>query len=467
MSPCLKLLTCKNVRHDVGLSTAAMSSHEGISRLSVILQEVDEQLSGHSVNTSMTPTHGFACASAFRNWPRGCPIASAVFAFGFLAVAAPVIGHGATVPRNNLLPRYELKIDPASLRKLDRDDDSNQTYAAKFFSDGSEYAVKVRLRGAWARSWPKKALKIFFEDEKGFEGNRCLNLNSAWRDAAFVREPLAYHVYSAAGVPASRARMVQLHINGQFRGLYVEVEQPDNPLLKRHNLKGAALYKANSPDNQSDERNLGSEKTFAANYEKQTRKSEGHGDLQAFCRELAAATNALEFFTNRIDVERYINYLAASALVQNWDGLSKNHFLVHDERGSKKWLVVPWDLDRTFGDHWQGGFDRADVPVLLGVQSLPGPTGWNRMADRFLRDATLRNRFLNRLAQLLQNEFTPEKLFPLLDGFERQLAEDAARDRKRWPGPAGNLHEGVAEVKRFIERRRIFLQREITKLRRG
>jgi spore coat protein CotH len=160
-----------------------------------------------------------------------------------------------------------------------------------------------------------------------------------------------------------------------------------------------------------------------------------------------------------------VNYLCANALVQNWDCLNKNHFLVHDDRGSQKWLVVPWDLDRTFGDHWHGGFDRADVPLLLGRQSLPGPTGWNRMADCFLSDRTLRNRFLDRLKELLQKEFTKEKLFPILDQYESQLRQEAALDRKRWPSPATDFHSGIAEVKSYIERRRAFLVREVTRLR--
>jgi hypothetical protein len=46
----------------------------------------------------------------------------------------------------------------------------------------------VRHRGQWARSWPKKPLKIFFNQDKLFEGHGSLNLNSGWRDPAFVRE---------------------------------------------------------------------------------------------------------------------------------------------------------------------------------------------------------------------------------------------------------------------------------------
>jgi len=419
--------------------------------------------------SAMNPARHFTTAFKWRFERAGGRMTA--FARFFLPIAALLAaswiasGQLADSPRNKL-PHYELKMDARKLRDLDRNPYSDQTHPATFLAGGKEYAAKVRPRGAWARSWPKKALKIFFEDGKEFDGNHCLNLNSAWRDAAFVREPLAFQIYAACGVPASTARMVRLDVNGQFYGLYVEVEQPDKPFLKRHNLKGAAIYKANSHEGRADERDLGSEQSYAPHYEKETRKSEGHAGLQQFCRALAATkTPTLEFFTNHVDVPEYINYLAASVLVQNWDWFNKNHFLVHDDRGSGKWLVVPWDLDRTFGDHWHGDFDRADVPLLLGTRALPGPTGWNRMAERFFSDATLRARFLDRLDELLQKEFTKARLFPILDQLESQIAAEAARDRKRWSG-AGDLHDGIVEVKGYILRRRDFLLREIARLRR-
>ena len=114
---------------------------------------------------------------------------------------------------------------PKDLAQLERDPYSNDTYPATFVADGEVYdGVKVRFRGAWARSWPKKPFKMIFDHDKPFNSQRCLNLNSGWRDPAFVRETLAYHVYAACGAPASQSRIVQLNVNGQFRGLYVEVE---------------------------------------------------------------------------------------------------------------------------------------------------------------------------------------------------------------------------------------------------
>lgn len=362
-------------------------------------------------------------------------------------------------------PLYELKMDPKDLRAMERNASSDNTQPGSLLVEGEDYGyVRVRFRGEWARSWPKKPLKIFFTRDKPFHGHRSVNLNSAWRDPAFIRETLAYYVYAACGVPASRSRMVRLNVNSQFRGLYAEVEQVDETLLRRFNLNGDVLFKATSDDNQADERNLGSEAAFAAHYANETDKDEGLGELQRFCRDLAHATNALDFFTRRVDLEKYINYLAATVLVQHWDGFNKNHYLVYDRRGSGKWFVIPWDLDRTLGDHWSGGFDTANLSTLLGTRRLPSVTGWNRLQDRFFSEPTLRARFLRRLGELLEKEFTTEKLFPILDRFESSLAEDAALDRRRWSGGSGDLRSGIAEVKSVIQRRRAFLQAELKKL---
>jgi spore coat protein H len=343
---------------------------------------------------------------------------------------------------------------------------SNETVPATFIAGGELYeGVRVRYRGAWARSWPKKPLKILLPKDKPFQGQRRLNFNSCWRDPAFIREHLSYQVYAACGVPASQSRMVRLLVNGQFRGLYVEVEQPDKAFASRYHLKGASVYKAISRSNQADERDHGIEARYHAHYEKETQKDGGYGELQKFCQALARATNTLEFFTQHVDLEKYINYLAATTLLQHWDAYNKNHFLVYDGQNSQKWSVLPWDLDRTLGDHWNWTFDEANLPILLGTRRQPGVTGWNRLQDRFFSDPTLRSRFADRLQELLEGEFTPEKLFPIVDQLEAEISADAARDRRLWPNQSPNLRGGIAQLKRFIERRRVYLLSELPKLR--
>ncbi len=370
------------------------------------------------------------------------------------------------IPQGGPIPLYDLKITPKDLAAWENTAFSNETFPASFSTDGVVYdGARIRYRGAWARGWPKKPLKIFFAKGNRFNDERCLDLNSGWRDPAFIREPLAYHIFSACGAVASTTKLVRVQVNGAFRGVYIQIEQPDKALLKRHHLEGAALYKANSQNNQADERAFPNAAQFQAHYEKETLKSEDYTDLQQFCAELANTRDVPGFFAARVDVDRYINFLAATALVQNWDGFNKNHFLAHDVKGSGKWLPIPWDLDRTFGDHWNQSFGEARLPLLLGTRSQPGITGWNRLQDRFFSDPALTARFLDRLQELLQTEFTPDRLFPVLDQLEAQVNPWQAAEVRRWPRYSGDFHRGIAGVKSFIEQRRAFLLAEVKRLR--
>ena len=70
---------------------------------------------------------------------------------------------------------------PEDLESMDMNPRGEETYPATFTANGVTYEnVKIRYRGQWARTWPKKPLKIFFNDEKLFEGQQRLNLNSSF-----------------------------------------------------------------------------------------------------------------------------------------------------------------------------------------------------------------------------------------------------------------------------------------------
>lgn len=183
-----------------------------------------------------------------------------------------------------------------------------------------------------------------------------------------------------------------------------------------------------------------------------------------FCRQLAKASNVREFFEKNVDVPRYINFLAATVLIQNWDGFNKNHYLVYDVKGGGKWFALPWDLDRTLGDSWEGPFNEASLPVELGTRQKPGITGWNRLQDRFFTDAVLRDQLLARIEELLRTEFTTEKLFPWIDQTEEMIRADLSQDRSKWRRQGW---VGTAQLKEFIRQRREFLAKDVARLRRN
>lgn len=365
----------------------------------------------------------------------------------------------------------DLRMTPAAIQQLEANKHSNETVDANLTTDGvTNVPVKVRYRGRWSRSWDKSPLKVFVPTN-AIDGRSSLNLNSTYRDPSWIRERLAYHVHEAAGVPASKTRFVEVRFNSKFHGAYVDVEQVDSHFLKARGLKGGEAYKAVGAGAAADERRLSPEIRYQREYEKQTKGKTNYQSLVAFCEALDKTTDVDRFFQEHVDLDRYINYLAANILIQNWDGLNKNHVLVREPGPSGKWFVVPWDVDRTFGD-WPastsgGAFNMYKLPIELGIQSSPGVTGWNRLQNRFWQSKALRNRLATRLEQLLATEFTAARLDPVIDAWAAEIRTRADVDRLAWgTGSQMGLAGGIREIKDFIAHRRTFVEAALPALRR-
>lgn len=354
------------------------------------------------------------------------------------------------------IPVYSLVVDPEDVRRLEQNPYSNETVSAWFAHDGRTLPAHVRFRGQWARSWGKKSWKIILEPEARHRGVRRLNLNSCERDPSFLREALAYRVYREVGCPASRARMARLQVNGEVLGTYADIEHPRRPLLARWGLDDAVLYKAASPSNESDGRNLGSLERWSSHWEVETPDGADLAPLRTLCLELATARDVDEFFERRVDIDRFIAFLVAGAVTQNWDAFNKNHLIAIEHGGRGRAVFLPWDLDRTFGDHWHGGFDASSVPADLGTHHSPGPTGWNRFIDRFFSSEALRKRFLAALERALAETFTAEHLGPEIHALADGIRAEIPLDEKRWHRHS-NWDGEVFALERWIEARRRFL----------
>ncbi|HIL70613.1 MAG TPA: hypothetical protein EYG38_12290 [Verrucomicrobia bacterium] len=362
---------------------------------------------------------------------------------------------------NTKLPAYSLLLKKEDLQNMHYYPRENQTYPATFIFNGKVYDhIRIRIRGAYARSWPKKAYKIFFNKDRLFKNRSRLNLNSGWKDPAMIREVLSYYIYNQSGAYSLKSQPVRFEINGRFWGMFIEVEQPEKHYLSDAGLKGAVLYKADSRRNESDERDHGLPVNYQRHYQKETQEKEPYDDLANFCEEIRKHQDSHEFFSRRLDLSKYINFLCATALTQKWDSFNKNHFIGKTRDGSGKWFVLPWDLDRTLGDHWSWSFDEYQLSSTLGTQFDPGPTGWNRLADRFFRNTVLQKQFDKRLMELLQTEFTEGKMFDWIDGIKEQISEEAEADQKKW-GNQGYWKTEMENLKNTLKNRRSFLLEEL------
>ena len=117
-------------------------------------------------------------------------------------------------PVQQALQEYELIMPPGVLEMFLADKYTPEQDAI-FRHAGVSYPVKVRLRGASARDFPKKSWNVKFEDGESFEGRNSLNLVAEYQDASLLAEKLAYDLLAAMRIPSPRTKFVRLRINGR------------------------------------------------------------------------------------------------------------------------------------------------------------------------------------------------------------------------------------------------------------
>jgi hypothetical protein len=204
--------------------------------------------------------------------------------------------------------------------------------------------VGVRLKGQASRYDVKFPMKIKFDafvTGQKFLGLKRLTLNNMVQDASFIHEVTAYKLYRAAGVPAPRASYSQVSVDGNYFGVYLNLESIDTVFAKRWYRSTKHIYSGPYncdivPGNTCYEASI--------------------GDTDRTDLAVAGAVAALhgEDWWNTInqvaDMPRVIKLMATDIFMSNWDGytdaVQNNHFVHFDDTG--KLTIIPWGLDQTF-----------------------------------------------------------------------------------------------------------------------
>src|SRR5262249_13624676 len=141
-----------------------------------------------------------------------------------------------------------------------------------------------------------------------------LTLNNMVEDPSFLAERLAYDVFRSLGLPAPRCNSALVYVNGQFYGVYANVEAVDKPFLRRwFPDDGGNLYEEGQRDFVA-----GAEGAFdLETNETANDRSDLRGLIDALAR--ASGENLLSALAPHLDVPRYLQFTAAEAAVNQWD----------------------------------------------------------------------------------------------------------------------------------------------------
>lgn len=270
------------------------------------------------------------------------------------------------------IPKIHISIDVDSLEELYLEENwySDYHYQAQFvFETQTGFDtlnnVGFRFRGNTSRDKIKKSFKVSFntyEPGRKFHGVEKLNLNAETNDPSMLRSRLCWDLFRDLGVAASRSNHVEVYVNGDYYGLYQNVEHIDEEFTEsRFGNNSGNLYKCSYPANLDFISNNPNDYKLAPwgtrTYELKTNTElDDYSKLADFIGFLNQSSDA-DFrcdFQDYFNVSDYLKIAAIDVLTGNWDGyiFNNNNFYLYENPLTGRMEYIPYDLDNTWGIDW-------------------------------------------------------------------------------------------------------------------
>jgi len=221
--------------------------------------------------------------------------------------------------------------------------------------EGQKSNVKFRLRGDSSRGYPKKSLKVVVLDEQKVNNKKIFNFNAEYKDASFSHSYLSSVIFKELNYPCFKSSMAKLTVNDKFHGLYLEIENMDKDFLIRNGLNPKGdLYKATK-----DGACLYSVSEVDGKWEKKTNKKSSWAPLVQLIEDLNKVSDEdfEAYIRDEFDYSYLIDYLATNIFIANGSTNYHNYYLYRDAENNGKWILLPWDLDKTLSYYDWKPFD--------------------------------------------------------------------------------------------------------------
>ena len=242
------------------------------------------------------------------------------------------------------------------------------TAKVKFVQGGLEsdqINIGLRLKGSTSLQplKQKPSMRIQFNWGDALKGQRFLGLknmtlHSLTQDNSLVHELGAYKLYNAMGVVAPSTGWAEVFVNGKSKGVYLNVETPDDILLSKrfkdptqHLFEGQAFADL-KPGNDS-----GGESDGKFTVDEGWATTPNKADLTALIEaaNVEAPKAWWDGLAKRIDRTSMVKMFAVDNFLGHWDGYSgpiiNNYFLRSNSKSV--FTFLPWGADQTFGENRQ------------------------------------------------------------------------------------------------------------------
>ncbi len=294
----------------------------------------------------------------------------------------------------------------------------------------------ARIHGGLTRHAGQKTLRVYAREEYG---ESCFNyqllsqkpVNSYKRfllrttmggssiDEATIRDVVAHEIVRDLDIEIQDYQPVIVYINGEYWGIHTLRDRIDERYIE---------YTFGFDKDSIDMINANIALVDAGSNAHYKRVAEYIDQ-----NDLSVDFN-YEYVKSQIDIHSLVDYVIAEMFLSNWDWPGNNQKLWRPQTPEGKWRWIFFDLDVAYSHTITDIFDHAMLEE--------GERPWNTesvsslLLRNLLKNNNFRSLFIDRFAEILNKEFSQEKMMSKLNAIMDLYRLEIPRHCSRWHYPA-------------------------------
>jgi hypothetical protein len=365
------------------------------------------------------------------------------------------------------LPVISLISDPYNLFDADSGIYTNYTMDwerpahVEFFEDdkspGFSENCGIEIFGSQSAEWPQKSIAVKFKEKYGvskieyplFPDFRVTTfkafvLRNSGNDFQYthIRDAVMQTLVKDLDIDYQEYRPATSFINGEYWGIYnIREKINEHYIAYRHGV---------DPDNiDLLENNMNVIQGDSLSYRQ----------LIDYISTNDMTTDAIyDYLDSVIDLDECILYFAAQAYYDNLDWPGTNIKFWRERSASGKWRWILFGLEFGFGLYAHGPWEDHIAFMFSPVETRYSNPPWATLLQRkLIENPTVRSRFINQIADLLNTNFRSERVIEVINTLANHISSEIAKHRARW----GLSGENLDKMTNFAQERPVYLRTHV------
>lgn len=356
-------------------------------------------------------------------------------------------------------------------------------------TEGFDGPIGIKLRGNSSLGFNQKKYTIETRDEKGREVD--VNLlgmpaHSKWvllapyNDISTMRDPLAFQLWRDMGHWGPRTVMVELTVDGEYRGIYilceaikrgtdrVNISKLKKSSTQGRDLTGGYLLRIDT-FNEDDatftsklpgigEGIMSSEVIWSCIYPKKSKlQPEQLAYIQNYVDTVEQVIQSDDYadpqrgYARYIDVPSFVDYFIHTELSLNADAYRRSAYFYKEKQqedgsGGKLFAGPVWDYNYAYGNSNLANASNIESWCYEGGSNNPTPALWQRL----LQDPAFRKAVKQRYEQLRKGLLSLDNLYAYIDRHAQLVSNATEHHFQTYP----ELLVNEEQKKQFEEQRK-------------